>query len=241
MCGIAGMQMNPGAAVPLPALDTLAHALWHRGPDATGRFVSSTTAILSTRLAIVDVAHGDQPLFSPRGVALVANGEIYNAPELREQFPDYPFKTHSDCELALPLYEKYGLDFARHLRGMYAIALFDAETEALVLARDPFGIKPLYFRENENGFAFASEMGALLGAHLAPRVLDKRAEAELLQLKYVIGTKTIVPDIRRVEAGATMVIREGAIRERHTHSFQSPPTTKSSAPNLAGGLFGKAS
>jgi asparagine synthase (glutamine-hydrolysing) len=240
MCGIAGIQVKPGAALPLPALDTLARALWHRGPDATGRFVAPNTALVSTRLAIVDVAHGDQPLFSPRGVALVANGEIYNAPELREEFPDYPFKTHSDCELALPLYEKYGLAFAEHLRGMYAVALYDPETEALVLARDPFGIKPLYYTEHETVFAFASEMGALLEAELARRDTEKRAESELLQLKYVIGTKTIIPGMRRVEAGETVSIRNGAIQERRTLSFQRPSGRKPSAYSAVG-VFRRAS
>jgi asparagine synthase (glutamine-hydrolysing) len=214
MCGIAGLQVAGNAKVPAGALTILRRGILHRGPDAQSQFVADNTALVFTRLAIVDLVHGDQPLFSPNRSALIANGEIYNSPELRDRFPDYPFKSGSDCEVILPLYEAYGPAFAEHLRGMYAIALFDSNTKELVLSRDPFGIKPLYFVEGGDYFAFASEISPLLDAAFAQPRLDEVARAELLQLKYVYGSKTIFPDIRRVEPGETLVIRNGKICSR---------------------------
>ena len=214
MCGIAGMQMVGQTNVPTGALTILRRGILHRGPDAQDQFVTENTALVVTRLAIVDLAEGDQPLFSPNRSAIVVNGEIYNSPELRGLFPDYPFRTKSDCEVILPLYEKHGPSFADHLRGMYAIALFDAQTKELVLSRDPFGIKPLYFVEDKDYFAFASEIAPLMDAVLAPIHLDETARAELLQLKYVFGSKTIFPNVQRVEPGETLVIRDGKVRLR---------------------------
>jgi asparagine synthase (glutamine-hydrolysing) len=235
MCGIAGFQLRNGA-LPDPAVfDRLRESLHHRGPDASGQFLAGTTGLLSTRLAIVDIEHGDQPLFSPTGVALVANGEIYNAPELRAEYPGYAYKTHSDCEAILPLYEKFGVDFSDRLRGMYAAALYDPATGALTLARDPFGIKPLYYVENETGFAFASEIGALLDAGFAPRALDGHAEAELLQLKYVAGSKTIDPVVKRLDPGETIVVRNGEIvRRRRTPYWPRHAPAANVPPSLSG-------
>lgn len=221
MCGIAGLQLASGRETNFAQLNSLRTALRHRGPDSTGSFVSSDrgTAIVSTRLAIVDLKHGDQPLTSPSGAVLIANGEIYNAPELRAQFKDFPFATGSDCEVIFPLFDAYGLDFGRHLRGMFAIALYDEATNQLVLSRDPFGIKPLYFVEGQGRFAFASELGALLDAELAGRKVDQTSRTELLQLRHVAGNKTIIPGIRRVAPGETMVVEGGCLRQSRNWNF----------------------
>src|SRR6201994_3190296 len=129
-------------------------ALSHRGPDGNGHYRAGDVGMVQTRLAIIDLATGDQPLYEPGGAALVANGEIYNYVELQASL-HAKLATGSDCELPLPLYRKYGLDFPRHLRGMYAIALHDPASGRLVLTRDPFGIKPLYYAETPMGFVFA--------------------------------------------------------------------------------------
>jgi asparagine synthase (glutamine-hydrolysing) len=236
MCGIAGLQSASRNGIDVSRLDALQDALYHRGPDSNGRFVAGETAVLSTRLAIIDLVHGDQPLRSPSGLVLVANGEIYNAPELRAQFPDFEYRTSSDCEVVFPLFEAYGLDFARHLRGMYAIALFDPQSKRLVLARDPFGIKPLYFTQRDGRFGFASEIGAILDAGLAERREDETAKAELLQLKYVIGSKTIVPEIHRVNPGETVVVENGAIQQRRAGDGFA--TSRQTLRSRARGLFG---
>lgn len=214
MCGIAGVMMRAGREPDPGVLAALATALGHRGPDGGGSHVAGPVALLHRRLAIIDLVTGDQPLFGPGGLALVANGEIYNDPALRAALPAAPFRTHSDCEPILFLYAAHGLDFAAHLRGMYALALHDPGTGRLVLARDPFGIKPLYYVENAAGFAFASEPQALLRAGLARAEIDPMRRAELLQLKFTTGAATIFPEIRRVLPGETLVVAEGRVVER---------------------------
>ncbi|MGC2522122.1 MAG: asparagine synthetase B, partial [Stellaceae bacterium] len=161
MCGIAGLMTFDGASPPPAPLRAMEAALRHRGPDGDGRYRSGDVGMVQTRLAIIDLATGAQPLHEPGGAALIANAEIYNYVELRERLRrdarPVAFATQSDCELPLHLYRRHGLDFTAHLRGMYALALHDPGARRLVLARDPFGIKPLYYAETAHGFAFASE------------------------------------------------------------------------------------
>ena len=166
MCGIAGVMTRDGTAPDPALLDRMQAALAHRGPDGQGRLVRAGVALIHTRLAIIDLDTGDQPLFGPAGTALVANGEIYNNPELRAAMPGTPFRTRSDCEPAVFLYERDGDGFADALRGMYAIALHDGRRNRLLLARDPFGIKPLYYRQTADAFLFASEPQALAGPRI---------------------------------------------------------------------------
>jgi asparagine synthase (glutamine-hydrolysing) len=229
MCGIAGFQLAESTKARPAALDRFQSSLLHRGPDAQAHHVVGQTGLVATRLAIVDLAGGDQPLFSKKGLVLVANGEIYNAPELRKGFPDYPFYTGSDCEPILALYETYGLDFVDRLRGMYAVAIVDPDTGRLILSRDPFGIKPLYFVEGPDFFAFASEFPALVDAGFAEADVDDVSLAELLQVKYVCGTRTINPAIRRLEPGETFVVEGGRIRERRAGKSW-PPNANDRAP-----------
>ena len=166
------------------------------------------------RLAIIDLSTGDQPMHEPGGAALVANAEIYNYIELRRELTDVRFTSQSDCEPPLHLYRKYGVDFAEKLRGMYAIAIYDAAEDRLVLSRDPFGIKPLYYCETAEQFAFASEPKALLEAGLAPRNVNATQRNELLQLQFTCGRQTIYSSIQRVMPGETVVVRGGRIVDR---------------------------
>jgi asparagine synthase (glutamine-hydrolysing) len=201
---------RPDAAI----LDRLAAALAHRGPDGDGRFSSAPIGLAHTRLAIVDLTTGAQPLYANQGTVLIANGEIYNDPELRARMSTTHFATGSDCEVPLHLYQRHGTAFADFLRGMYAIAIYDPAKALLILARDPFGIKPLYYVESSDCFAFASEPQALLAAGLASRSLRPRARAELMQLKFTTGAATIFSSIRRVLPGETLVVTQGHISER---------------------------
>jgi asparagine synthase (glutamine-hydrolysing) len=214
MCGIAGVMTLNGEAPPFPVLQAMEAALLHRGPDGNGHYRSGDVGMVQTRLAIIDLATGDQPLYEPGGAALIANAEIYNYIELRQALPEIRFATQSDCELPLHLYRRVGLDFARHLRGMYAIALHDPAAGRLVLARDPFGIKPLYYAETPQGFAFASEPRALVAGGLVPAELLRQARNELLQLQFTTGRDTIFAGISRVLPGETVVIAKGRIVER---------------------------
>ncbi|MBM3555210.1 MAG: asparagine synthase (glutamine-hydrolyzing), partial [Alphaproteobacteria bacterium] len=214
MCGIAGLISRDGAAPAGATLDALARALAHRGPDGQGRHVAGGVGLVHARLAIIDLATGDQPLFEPGGGALVGNGEIYNYIELRAAMATTNFRTRSDCEPPLLLHRHEGIGFARHLRGMYALAIHDAPSGRLTLSRDPFGIKPLYLAETPSGLAFASEPRALIAAGLvAPKARAGKAR-ELLQLQFTTGAATIFEGIDRLLPGETVAIERGAIIER---------------------------
>jgi asparagine synthase (glutamine-hydrolysing) len=213
MCGIAGITMAPGMAPPAEStLRALQAALAHRGPDGSGSVMIGQTALVHNRLAIIDLAGGDQPLFAGPAT-LIANGEIYNDLALRAAMPDVSFATGSDCEPPLHLWRRDGDAYALHLRGMFAIAIHDRGGRTLTLTRDPFGIKPLFITIIEGGVAFASEPQALLAAGLCTRELRPQARDELLQLQFTTGADTIFAGIRRVLPGETLRIADGAIVE----------------------------
>src|SRR5215472_5574238 len=170
--------------------------------------------MVHNRLAIIDLATGDQPLYEDGGAALVCNGEIYNYVELREEMHGVNFRTQSDCEPPLLLYRRHGLDFVDRLRGMYALALHDPRSGRLVLARDPFGIKPLYYIETPSGVAFASEAQALIAADLIRPDIDPQRRSELLELQFTTRGDTIFRGIKRVLPGETIVVSDGRVIER---------------------------
>ncbi len=214
MCGIAGFAWTADAKRADPAvLSALAAALAHRGPDGAGHTLVGRVALVHTRLAIIDLCGGDQPLFAG-AAALVANGEIYNDLALRASLPEVHFATGSDCEPPLHLWLRDGVGYAERLRGMYAIAIHERGTHNLTLSRDPFGIKPLYIAELEQGLAFASEPQALLAAGLVRRAVRPQARDELLQLKFTTGRETIFPGIARVLPGETVRIAGGRVLDR---------------------------
>ena len=218
MCGIAGV-MTPGGHAPQPdVLDNickrLGAALAHRGPDGEGRHRKDGVALVHTRLAIVDVAHGVQPFVADDGVALIANGEIYNDTALRAELKDAAFATGSDCESALHLYRRDGETFAENLRGMYAIAIHDPTRGQLILARDPFGIKPLYYAETDGGFYFASEPQALLTAGVIAPELHTQTRNEVLALNFSTRTATPFAGISRVAPGETLIVENARIVKR---------------------------
>lgn len=214
MCGIAGLMGVGGAEADSATLDRLVAALRHRGPDGEGSYAARNVALGQTRLAIIDLETGNQPLYEPGGAVLVANGEIYNYLELRDSLGTKDFATHSDCEPPLHLYRRYGLDFIDHLRGMYAIALYDPIEGQLVLSRDPFGIKPLYYAQTSAGFAFASEPQALIAAGLVSPKVNPEARIELFQLQFTTGAATIFEGINRVLPGESVVVRDGRVVAR---------------------------
>ena len=213
MCGIAGLELRQGTTPDEAVLTAMTGALAHRGPDGSGLHLADNVGLAHTRLAIIDLVTGDQPLFAGPA-ALVANGEIYNYLELRSD-NQIVTTTNSDCEPPLHLYRRDGLEgFVQAMRGMYAIALHDRHARRLVLTRDPFGIKPLYIAEVAGGFAFASEPRALLQAGLVQPRIRREARDELLQLQFTTGAETIFDGIRRVLPGESIVVSDGAIIER---------------------------
>ena len=214
MCGIAGIMTIGGGAPARSSLNALRAALSHRGPDGEGVHLVGDVGLIQTRLAIIDLVTGDQPLYEAGGGALVANGEIYNYVELRAELGAAAFSTASDCEPPLVLFRRDGLDFTRSLRGMFAIAIHDQVAGRLVLARDPFGIKPLYYAETDLGFVFASEPSALIAAGLVAPKTRNAAIEELLQIQFVTGRETAFEGIFRVLPGETLVVAGGRIVDR---------------------------
>jgi len=212
MCGIAGIALAAGRGPDLATLGRMTDALAHRGPDGHGHHVSGPVALSQTRLAIIDIEGGDQPLFAGPA-ALVANGEVYNYRELRADNA-LACATGSDCEPPLHLWRRDGLRFIDGLRGMYAIAIHDRAARRVVLARDPFGIKPLYMAAIPGGLAFASEPAAILATGLVqPRIRAERRD-ELLQLQFTTGAETIFEGITRLLPGEAVVLGDGAVLER---------------------------
>ncbi|MEZ5666415.1 MAG: asparagine synthase (glutamine-hydrolyzing) [Alphaproteobacteria bacterium] len=218
MCGIAGVMPTSDGHSHDAILARLGDALAHRGPDGRGTYQADRVAMVQTRLAIIDLQTGDQPLHGPNHTTLIANGEIYNYRELRAELGEDRFATRSDCEPPLFLYADGGTGFADRLRGMYALAIHDRPSGRLVLSRDPFGIKPLYYAEHRDHFAFASEPQALVAAGLVERNEEPLARAELLQMQFSTGANTPFAGVKRLLPGETVVVAGGRVLERRRRS-----------------------
>src|SRR5439155_113059 len=212
--GIAGIMTRNGDAAPGRMLRAMGAALAHRGPEGEGHYRSGDCGMVETRLAC-ETAGDAGPVYDPTGAALVADGAIYNAPELAREFVEDGSPVESDWALPLLLYRRNRPGFT-DMRGMYAIALHDPSAGRLVLARDPFGIKPLYYAETTVGFAFASEPGALVAAGLVNAQLVRQVRSELMQSQFTTGRETIFAGIQRLLPGGTVVVARGRIAE-HLH------------------------
>lgn len=208
MCGIAGIIADE-ASKHWGALHRMTDALSHRGPDGEGHFAFADCAIGHRRLAIIDLNTGQQPLFSPDGkIGIVFNGEIYGYREIRASL-DYPFRTASDTEVILALYERHGENFVKYLPGMFAFALWDDRKKLLICARDRFGEKPLYYAEGINGtFIFASEIKALLASRLLPpQKINNYALQHYLQRLYVPTNQSIYSDVRSLPPAHVLIVK----------------------------------
>lgn len=221
MCGIAGIYLKcEKANYNEHKLKIAAEALKHRGPDGYNIFTNDLVGLAHTRLSIIDIEGGDQPLWDDeKKTCLIANGEIYNYKELKNHFLNEGaiFKTKSDCEPMIHAYKSYGLDFIKHLQGMFAIALWDSEEEKIILARDPFGIKPLYICQNQNGIAFASEPQALVEMKWVEPAFNHSAAPAYFHTNCTLGKETFFAKIERVLPGEVIVIKHGDIVERHMY------------------------
>jgi asparagine synthase (glutamine-hydrolysing) len=219
MCGISGfLAHDPGAPAEVPAVRRMNEALRHRGPDAGGVWQHGPCVLGHRRLSIIDLSpEANQPMCNEDGsVALVANGEIYNFLELRQELlaRGHVFRSRSDSEVILHLYEEHGPDCVRRLSGMFAFALFDARERRLLLARDRAGKKPLFYRRLPHGLAFASELRALLAGfpEAAPEV-DYGAIDEFLTLQYVPSPRSAYVGIAKLPAAHyALLVPGGAAR-----------------------------
>src|SRR5262245_26834301 len=198
MCGICGTA-STGRAIDPDRLAAMSATLAHRGPDSDGMFVDGNVGLAARRLSIIDLETGDQPIANEDGsVVVVQNGEIYNYAELTHELvrAGHRFRTHGDTEVLVHAYEEWGTAFAERLRGMFAVAIWDAGERRLVLARDRFGIKPLYYRVEGDALEFASELRAL------PRgEIDLDALEGFLAFNCVPAPFSIFRDTRKLPPG----------------------------------------
>ena len=234
MCGIAGAIWNdPSAALAPEVLERMTNILRHRGPDDAGSYQSGLklqagygatpgVALGHRRLSIIDLAGGHQPLSNEDGsIWIVFNSEIYNHHQLRQRLEGarHRFATHSDTETIVHLYEDEGLDFVRHLNGMFALAIWDANKRRLVVARDRLGKKPLFYRHEPHRLLFASELKSLLEVPDIQRQIDPQALDEYLTYQYVPHPRTIFRGFSKLPPAHYGVFADG---EWTTHCYWNP-------------------
>jgi asparagine synthase (glutamine-hydrolysing) len=221
VCGICGVATARGA-VDRDALRRMAATLEHRGPDSEGVFAEGGVGLAARRLAIIDLAGGDQPIANEDGtVVVVQNGELYNFRELTDELrrAGHEFRTRCDTEVLVHAYEQWGGGFAERLRGMFAIALWDARGRRLVLARDRFGIKPLYYRHVAGELRFASELDALPQGELDLDALDA-----FLAFNSIPAPLSIFREIRKLPPGHVLTWHDGSVElERFARPGPLPP------------------
>ena len=223
MCGI-GAILDPAGTSGQHAAERMVEALRHRGPDGEALRRIGPVALAHTRLAIIDVAGGDQPLDSEDGgVTAIVNGEIYNHAALRAGLEQrgHRWATASDSEVVVHAYEEHGLGCVRHLNGIFAFVIWDAREQRLVAARDPFGVKPLYWWTDGRRVAVASEVGALLSAGLGEAAVDRVALDHYLACRFVPSPRTLFAGVSKLPAASSLVVEaEGNPR---VQSWRAPP------------------
>ena len=237
MCGINGIAYSPrsGKQVDEAKLVAMRDILHHRGPDDGRVFVDGNVGLGHRRLSIVDVAHGAQPMFNgDRTCAIVYNGEVYNHADYRENLESqgYKFQNRSDTETILHLYEEYGRDCVEYLRGMFAFAIWDKMKGELFIARDRFGVKPLYYVHTPDGsLFFASEIKSLLAAGAVNPKINFNALPDQFANHGTSGDETLFHGVKRLLPGHTLVWKDGRIdiREFWDLSFEPKHETRSDA------------
>ena len=213
MCGIAGIvHPDSGRTVEPSQIEAMCSVMQHRGPDDQGIYCDGPVGIGMRRLAIIDLSSGQQPIANEdQTVWIVFNGEVYNFQEKRAllEGKGHQFRTNADTEVIVHLYEEFGLDFVDHLRGMFAIAIWDCSKKRCVLVRDRLGIKPLYYRVADGILQFGSELKTLLACPDVPRSIDDAALREFLVFQYVPNPMTIFEGIRQLQPGHLLVWEDG--------------------------------
>jgi asparagine synthase (glutamine-hydrolysing) len=218
MCGIVGIiERDLERPVPAGDVEQMVRTLHHRGPDEEGSVILPGVGLAMRRLSIVDIAGGQQPFANEDGtMQVVANGEIYNFPEVKRELiaRGHTFRSRSDVEVLVHAYEEYGESFLTRIRGMFALALWDGRTRTLVAARDRAGEKPLYYTQTPQGLRLASEIKALLSRPEVDRTLDYEALDQFLTYEYVIAPRTIFASIRKLPPAHYLVYRDGEVTIR---------------------------
>jgi asparagine synthase (glutamine-hydrolysing) len=218
VCGIAGLLSVDQQAVPdVATVRRMCDAMVHRGPDDHGLRKAGACVLGHRRLSIIDLRpEAAQPMTNEDDtISVVVNGEIYNFVELRKDLEGrgHRFKSRSDSEVVLHLYEEHGVDFVDHLRGMFALAVWDEPRRRLLLARDRFGKKPLFYHAGRRGLVFASELGGLVASGRFEKRPDLDAIDEFITLQYVPAPRTAFEGVKKLPAGHRLVCENGVVHE----------------------------
>src|SRR6185437_8440980 len=230
MCGICGkLNFAHDAPISAESLRRMLAPIKHRGPDAEGIYTSGPIGLGHKRLKIIDLATGKQPMCNEDGSVWVTyNGEVYNYKELTSYLvgKGHHFKSVSDTEVIVHLYEEFGEECVKHLRGMFSFALWDDRKKALFIARDPVGIKPLYYIQTTTSFLFASEIKALLAdpgvrAEVEPALIDR-----FLTYFYMPGEQTLFRSVRKLAPGHYLTINNGHINIQQYWDLSFTPASR---------------
>jgi asparagine synthase (glutamine-hydrolysing) len=225
MCGICGAIDLAGAPVEAGGVRAMLDTLTHRGPDSWGLMEAPGTTAGIRRLRVIDLTTGDQPIANEDGqVEVVFNGEIYNHAALRDELTrrGHRFKTRSDTEVLVHLWEERGPEMVHALDGMFAFCLVDRRHRETFVARDPLGVKPLYLRELPGRIVFASEMAALLRYPAPKPTVDPARLVDLTALQYVPGDKTVFREVRKLLPGHALHLKDKTLRTARWFSFPEP-------------------
>ena len=212
MCGIVGLVTKKEKE---NTIKLMSDRIKHRGPDGDGYFIDGDVALGHRRLSIIDLSSGDQPMFNEDGsVVTVFNGEIYNYQELKEELIalGHDFKTKSDTEVLVHGYEEWHTDLPKHLRGMFAFAIYDKNKNEVFLARDNFGIKPLYYAKMNDTFMFASEIKAFLDVPDFEKIFNESILETYLEFSFVPTNETFFKGVHRLDAGCSLLYKDGEIK-----------------------------
>lgn len=227
MCGICGQyNFGDGAPVSRPNVERMAASITHRGPDDEGYFISGPLGLGFRRLSIIDLAGGHQPMSdAEESVWVVFNGEIYNFPELKRELEGYGhvFRNRSDTEVIVHGYKQWGDDVLNRLNGMFGLAIWDVRKKRLVVARDPFGIKLIYYRLKENRVYFGSEVRAVLAGTNERPDPDPDSVNLFLRYRFTPSPHTIYRDVKKLAPGSMLVCENGAANVRHWYRYRPTP------------------
>ncbi|MEZ5062959.1 MAG: asparagine synthase (glutamine-hydrolyzing) [Solirubrobacterales bacterium] len=240
MCGIVGQVRPSGSAVDPELPLRMCARLEHRGPDSRGVHLDRNVALGIQRLRVIDLETGDQPIYNEdRSVVVVLNGEIYNHRELRSELRrrGHEFRTRSDTEVIVHLYEELGPDCVERLDGMFAFALWDARRRRLLLARDRVGKKPLFYSLRDGVVSFASELHALLADREIGRAVDPAAVDAFLQLGYVPAPRSILSEVSKLPPAHSLLFESGSARTSRYWSLDYATTRSGPVEEVAAELI----
>jgi len=225
MCGIAGIVRRHPTGVSVESLGKMAASIRHRGPDGYGFYVGQRVGFAHVRLSIVDIAGGAQPLTNEDGQVVVTyNGEIYNHPELRRELEErgHVFRTRCDTEVLVHGYEEWGVNLLDRLNGQFAFAIYDRNTDTVLIARDRFGVRPLFYAQRKGAFYFGSEIKAILACGEVEASLDRRGIDETFTFWAPRPPRTAFAGIASLEPGTYGILKDGALWLRRYYELDYP-------------------